>query len=92
MTVERLQLGQLVSSKAGRDCGQHYLIVGKSEEGFVFVSDGRRRGLANPKKKNSRHLIYHRERAMDLGRKLGAGKKVTDEEIREALAEFGWEG
>ncbi len=92
MTVEGPRLGQMVSSKAGRDCGQRYLIVGKSEEGFIFVSDGRRRRLANPKKKNSRHLIFHRERAGDLERKLRTGEEVTDEEIREVLTQFGWEG
>ncbi|NLJ34143.1 MAG: RNA-binding protein [Firmicutes bacterium] len=89
MTADRLRLGQLVSSKAGRDCGQHYLVVGKSEDGFVFVCDGRRRGLANPKKKNVKHLLYHRERATDIERKLEAGEEVTDGEIRDKLAEFG---
>jgi len=47
--------GLLVRSKAGRDKGHYYLVL--SEEGsFVWLTDGRKRSVANPKRKNKLHL------------------------------------
>jgi methionyl aminopeptidase len=88
MAVGRLRLGQLVSSRAGRDSGQRYLVVGKSGDRFVLVADGKTRRVAAPKKKNIRHLIFHSAVAEEIGNKLTAGEEVTDEEIRLALTEL----
>lgn len=88
MAVGRLRLGQLVSSRAGRDSGQRYLVVGKSGDRFVLLADGKTRRVAAPKKKNIRHLIFHSAVAEEIGNKLTAGEEVTDEEIRLALTEL----
>ena len=34
--------GQLVRSRAGRDKGQYYLVLADSEDGFVWLADGRK--------------------------------------------------
>ena len=47
--------GQVVFSKAGRDCGYPMLVL-KEEDGFVFVVDGKERPLSRPKRKNPKHL------------------------------------
>lgn len=47
--------GLVVYSKAGKDKGEYFTVV-KSEEKFVFVANGKRRVLENPKRKNMRHL------------------------------------
>ena len=83
-----IRLGQLVSSKAGRDHGDFYLIVGKAEDRFLLLADGRMRTIQRPKKKNIRHLIFHQKVAFDLEGKLASGENVTDDNIRQALAEL----
>ncbi|HHY36876.1 MAG TPA: RNA-binding protein [Firmicutes bacterium] len=85
MAAGRLRLGQLVSSRAGRDCGQRYLVVGKTGDRFVLLADGDTRKMAAPKKKNIKHLIFHPAVAEEIENKLTAGEGVTDEEIRLAL-------
>ena len=47
--------GKLALSKAGHDKDKLYLIV-KEEQDTVYLADGRKRGLLNPKKKNRRHI------------------------------------
>lgn len=76
--------GQLVRSKAGRDKGQYYLVLADSEDGFVWLADGRKRPASEPKRKNVRHLQPIRKVAADLMDKED-GKGITNEEIRAAI-------
>lgn len=48
-------LGRMALSIAGHDKGQYYLII-KSENGFVWLVDGRIHQMKNPKKKNCKHV------------------------------------
>lgn len=48
-------IGNIVCSKAGRDKG-YFMVVVKSENGFVYVCDGKERPLERPKRKNLKHL------------------------------------
>lgn len=84
-----VNLGQLVSSKAGRDQGNYFLVVTKLNDRFVQVVDGRLRKVENPKKKNLQHLIVHREVAKDIEIKLQEQKPITNREVREALLSLG---
>ncbi len=54
--------GEIVVSAAGRDMGRAYLVLGE-QDGFVLLCDGKRRGLAKPKKKNPNHVTPQGERA-----------------------------
>ncbi len=47
--------GRLAFSKAGHDKGKLYVIV-REEGDALWLADGRRRGLENPKRKNRRHI------------------------------------
>lgn len=76
--------GQLVRSRAGRDKGRYYLVLADSEDGFVWLADGRKRPAAQPKRKNVRHLQSIRKVAADLLDKAD-GRSITDEEIRAAI-------
>lgn len=76
--------GQLVRSKAGRDKGQYYLVLADSEDGFVWLADGRKRQCDQPKRKNVRHLQPIRKVAADLLDRED-GRSVTNEEIRAAI-------
>lgn len=82
------QVGQLVTSTAGRDAGRSYLILQCVDSVYVLVTDGDKRPVANPKKKNIRHLELHAEVAVDLQSRLLSGGSVTDAEVRSALEQL----
>ena len=76
--------GQLVRSKAGRDKDHYYLVVADSEDGFVWLADGRKRPATDPKRKNVRHLQpVQKEAAVLLDKEDGTS--ITNEEIRAAI-------
>lgn len=85
----KLRLGQLVSSKQGRDAGKYYLIIGIGGENSVLVADGLEKKVGKPKKKNPRHLNFHQLVAEDVEHKLRNQQIVTDDEIINALRSLG---
>jgi len=78
-------VGRVVTSRAGRDRGDRYVVVGILGDDTVLVADGRRRGWDRPKKKNVKHLVVH-DVAPAVATKLARGEALQDEEIRQALA------
>ena len=78
------QLGQLVTSTAGRDSGPQFLIVGFNGN-RTLVADGDLRSVKRPKPKNIRHLCLHSVVAEEIRTKLAANIPVSDAEIRTAL-------
>ncbi len=62
-----METGSAVVVKAGGDKGRTYIVVGFDEKGYALIADGKRHGLAAPKKKNVRHLS-------DLGLKIAEAK------------------
>ncbi len=53
--MERFESGMLARSKAGHDKGCVYVIL-QTDETYVYLADGFRRKLANPKKKKKKHV------------------------------------
>ena len=49
-------IGRVVTSKAGRDKGRTFLIVGLCDENYVYLADGETRKLAAPKMTKRTHL------------------------------------
>ncbi|MCX7779970.1 MAG: KOW domain-containing RNA-binding protein [Negativicutes bacterium] len=84
MSAARLPVGSIVVSSAGRDKGRAYVIIAEADRPFVLVADGRDRKVANPKKKNIRHLIVQSSIAGSPAGKDRRGS-FTDECIRQAL-------
>ena len=64
-----LMPGMVVRSVAGHDQDRFYVIV-KTEAGYAYIADGKRRRLEAPKRKNPRHLRPTRA-VMDLGEVTG---------------------
>jgi len=56
MTRLPLSVGRVVRSKAGRDAGRLFLVVGVSDEEHLLLADGDLRKVEKPKKKKLRHL------------------------------------
>lgn len=84
MTSDGVTVGQLVTSRAGRDQGKAYLVVEVLSGSFVLVADGTVRRVGAAKKKNLRHLIAHRAVAPEIAERRAKGK-VSDEDVRQAL-------
>ncbi|MBS4031665.1 MAG: RNA-binding protein [Clostridiales bacterium] len=85
--VQPPQVGVLVHSLAGRDTGEHYLVVGTMEPNIVLVANGVNRPLQSPKKKNLRHLAVHQRSSAELAEKIRK-KQARDEEIARAIREM----
>ncbi len=88
---DRLQIGCVVYSKKGRDSGKYYVVVDSTEE-FVWICDGNVRKLANPKKKNVKHVKSNGAVLEPIKQKLTEKKKVFDSELKSALRAFNENG
>ena len=67
-----IPVGTIVKAKAGRD-KEGFFVVVKSEDKWVYIADGKRRKVQNPKKKNPVHLSVTNtvlSHSMDTNRKL----------------------
>ena len=74
----------LARSRAGRDTGTLYLVLERTER-TVLLTDGRRKKLASPKRKNRKHVEFLPDSIFcAVSGKLQEPK--TDAGIRRALA------
>ena len=85
MSVVNISIGQLVTSNAGRDQANIYLVVGTLQNKYLLLANGRERKFKNPKQKNIRHVKVFKSIAQGVAEKIQSGIKVTDEEIRQAI-------
>jgi len=74
-----LQIGTIIKSKAGHDGGSFYVITGYDGE-KPLIADGRRRKLAKPKAKNTKH-ISKTNTTVDM-------TDLTDKKLRSYLHSF----
>lgn len=81
-----INLGHIVISSAGRDADHAYVVIGWYKPQTLLVADGRGRKVTNPKKKNVKH-VRRLSIANHLTEALVGGKTITDEDIRQALAQ-----
>lgn len=83
---DRLEIGNIVYSKSGRDKGNYFVVVKINELGeLAHIADGMTRRLAAPKKKNVKHLKCCGAVSDAIKQKLLTGKKVFDSELKSAL-------
>ena len=52
----KLNIGDVVLSKKGRDANNYFMVVSIENDDFVLVADGKKHVLAKPKKKNVKHI------------------------------------
>lgn len=79
--------GDVVLSLRGRDEGRALFVVGVSPDGRLLVADGRVRRIESPKKKQTKHVKLLSSPECRVADKLRSGEKVTNGELRRALAE-----
>ena len=81
-------IADVVLALAGRDEGK-YFVVTAQEANFVYLCDGKSRKVGNPKKKKIKHVKFVGTKNEFLYDKLSSGGKITNKEVRYALADFG---
>lgn len=83
----KLNIGDVVLSKKGRDANNYFMVVSLQGD-FVYVADGKKHVLVKPKKKNVKHLSYANAHLDGISDKLQKGLKVFDSEVKSALRQF----
>ena len=86
MQVIPIGPGSVVRSRAGRDRGRIFLVVGMADEMHALLCDGRTRRADKPKKKKLRHLQATGRVAAEAARRIGQGESMQDHEIRNWLS------
>lgn len=86
--TNKLTLGQVVKSRAGRDNGKIFLVLEIIDEQFVHVVDGDLRKLNNPKRKKVKHLIIYNTVIPDFEAKIEGTFKINDAFIRKVLEPY----
>lgn len=89
MESDKIDLGQVVYSKAGRDKGKYFLVIGMMENGYALISDGDTRKLEKPKRKKIKHLVIYNMIAYDIKEKIDTGIKITNGDLRNSLKSLG---
>jgi ribosomal protein L14E/L6E/L27E len=84
-----LCLGQIVSSKAGRDKDKVFAVVGIIDDKYVLIADGDLRKIENPKKKKVKHLQKYNTINEELKKKLETGIKIENIELQKDLEKSG---
>lgn len=76
----------LAISRAGHDRGSVYLVLGEAEDG-LWLTDGRVRPLAKPKKKNCIHvqLVHRIPQTVKDAAYCGSGDRWQDMDTRRVL-------
>ena len=80
-------IANVVCALAGRDKGKHFVVTAQ-EANFVYLCDGKSRKVGSPKKKKIKHVDFTGVRNEFLYGKLSTGGKITNKEVRYALADF----
>lgn len=77
----------IVKSTAGRDEGDLFFVLDIQEE-FLLLADGKRRRVENPKRKKRKHVTLVGESHSVVAEKIRSSEKITNSELRKALAAF----
>ncbi len=80
-------VGRIVVSRAGRDAGRRFVVVKVIDDIFVEICDGDLRRVEKPKKKKIKHLDITDEMAEGLAEKLKSSGRITNADVRKALAD-----
>lgn len=79
--------GLVVKSKAGRDKGDLFIVIRREGE-FLYIANGNLRKVDRPKKKKLKHLEVTDFISEFVKNRLETLGKVTNQELRNALAEY----
>jgi ribosomal protein L14E/L6E/L27E len=79
-------VSDIAVSLNGRDAGKSFFIVGMEGE-YALLADGKGRRAEKPKRKKLKHIRFASKSASRAAEKLRNGERITNAELRRALAE-----
>jgi len=79
-------IADIVISINGRDAGKKFIVIAAEDE-YSLIADGKGRRLEKPKRKKNKHLTFAGKSTGFVASKLKSNEKITNNEIRRALAE-----
>ncbi|MCX7715207.1 MAG: KOW domain-containing RNA-binding protein [Clostridia bacterium] len=82
-----ISIGSVVSSKAGRDKGELFVVLALDSE-YAMLANGDLRKVDKPKKKKLKHIQKTNFVSEFIAEKMKSSGKVTNSEVRKALAEY----
>ena len=82
-----IEIADIVISLNGRDEGKRFLVVDAGDE-YSLIADGKGRKIDKPKRKKNKHLIFEDKGTGPIAAKLINREKVTNNELRRALAQY----
>lgn len=80
-------IGSIVKSKAGRDKGDLFIVIRREGE-YVYLANGDLRKVDKPKRKKLKHLQGTNRVSGFISDKMKNVGKVTNSEVRKALADY----
>ena len=79
--------GEFVYATKGRDKGKCFLVIA-SADSYVYLADGKRRKVSNPKKKKSKHVESSGIKDDSIAGRLKDNNVLTNKQIRCLLRKF----
>ena len=73
MNPEDIRIGDVVTSKAGRDKGKYFMVYSIVDEEFILTVDGDKRKQAAPKKKRRKHVKATDVNLSGIAQKIATG-------------------
>ena len=81
----------LVQATAGREEGKYFFVLETDGE-YALIADGKSRKLEAPKRKKRKHLRFIAESDSRVAEKIRRNEKITNSELRKAIAAVGGSG
>lgn len=75
----------IVKATAGRDAGKIFFVLAVQGD-FLLLADGKHRRVENPKRKRQKHVALVGESHSLVAEKIRSGEKITNSELRKAIA------
>ena len=82
-----IEVGSVVKSMAGRDEGRLFIVISEIDQDFVWVANGKLRGMERQKKKRRKHLKPMGKVIEAVVERLKNQKAIEDHELRAWLRE-----
>lgn len=83
-----LKVGQVVSSKNGRDAHKVFVILEVVDDKYVLIANGENRTIKNPKKKKVNHLNIYKKVFDQIESKECGAYQYNDAYIRRILQPY----
>ncbi|ONI48273.1 MAG: hypothetical protein ATN31_02825 [Candidatus Epulonipiscioides saccharophilum] len=85
--MDKVKIGQLVYSKAGRDKTKPLVII-EIEDEYAFVADGKYRKIDAPKRKKLKHLQFTNTNFATIRSKIFEGELITNKFLWHTIDEY----